>query len=163
MKILQILALILSINTCTFSQEIKYKDLFGVWQSESKEIASAWLDAYQFFADGRFVFNLNQYDEAKRVLAIKGHYRIVEDTLFFKIESTIELIGGYFVRNSLTNIHGSWSLSGDVIRKEIKHPEKTEQIAVIKRYGEEHQELNCILIDEVIYYKIYSNPEDYLR
>lgn len=160
MKILQILVFLLSVSACSFSQGITHNELSGVWQCESKEIASAWLDTYQFYSDGRFIFNLNQYDEARRVLAIKGRYRIVKDTLFFKIETTIELTGGHFERNTLTSTHGSWSLSGDLVKKEIKQPEKEEQIAMIKQCSEKQQP-DCILIDGNAYYKISSNPEDY--
>jgi hypothetical protein len=160
MKILQILVFLLCVNACSFSQNIAHNELLGVWQCESKEIASAWLDTYQFYADGHFVFNLNQYDEARRVLAIKGHYRIVKDTLFFKVEATIELIGGYFERNTLTTTHGSWSLVGDLVKKEIKQPEKEEQTAMIKQYCEKQQS-KCIFIDGSVYYKISSNPDDF--
>jgi len=160
MKTLHILLFILNLSACSFSQSITHDEILGLWQCESKEIASAWLDTYQFYSDGRFVFNLNQYDEAKRVLAIKGHYRIVEDTLFFKVEATIELVEGYFARNTLTNTHGSWSLAGDLVKKEIGQPEKEEQIALINKC-EEKQQFNCIIIDGSVYYKISSNPDDF--
>ena len=160
MRTVQILILLLSLSACSSSQVLVNKELTGVWQNETKEIASGWLDTYQFFDDSHFIFNLNQYDEARRVLSLKGHYRIKGDTLFFKVDSTVELVGGYFERSTFTSIHGSWSLSGNVTKKEIKLPDTEEQYAIIKRCNEEKQ-IDCILIDESIYYKMSSKPEDY--
>lgn len=160
MKLFFLVLGLFSINFCSHSQELKVKDLSGVWQSESNEIASAWLDVYQFFPDCSFVFNLNQYDEARRVVSINGHYRINADTIFFTVEKTIELQGGYFERNLLTTIHGSWALTGDVIQKEIIQPKKEEQYAIIKPCIDKNL-LTCLMFDRINYFKISSKPEEY--
>jgi len=160
MKALGLVVLFLSIKACTYSQFIMSDEILGVWQSESDEIAGAWLDTYQFYSDGRFVFNLNQYDEARRVNSIKGHYRLSKDTLFLKVESTIELIDGYFERNTLTSVHGSWSLAGNVIEKEIKQPVIKENYTIVKRCSEKTKTF-CMLIDGAKYFRISQNPNDY--
>jgi hypothetical protein len=142
-----------------FAQSCK-DDILGVWQYESKEIGSAWLDTYQFFSDGTFIFNLSQYDEIKRIIAIKGHYRLTKEAICFKVEYTTELVGGHIVRDNLTSIHGSWALSGNFIKKEIKQPDTKDEYAPIS-FLKESTGSDCILIDGRKFYRISKDPTAY--
>jgi len=159
MKHVFIVPLLLFLNTNLFAQ-LNVNDITGVWQYESCEIGSAWLDTYHFFSNGEFVFNLSQYDEIKRIIAIKGHYRLIKDSIYFKIEYTTELFGGYIVRDNLTKIHGSWALSGNPIQKDIKQSEIREEYATLK-FCKEKIGVPCILIDGRKFYRISNDPKEY--
>lgn len=66
----------------------------GVWQ-DIPEVASGWGNAFQFFADGRFVFNHSQMDCGKRELSYSGHWRTTDSGLTVSIEKRRILMGGH--------------------------------------------------------------------
>lgn len=156
MKHIIIVFSLISLHISLLAQ-VSSKNILGVWQYESSEIGSAWLDTYQFYSDGTFIFNLSQYDEIKRIIAIKGHYRLVNDSIYFKIEYATELSGGRIIRDNLTKIHGSWALHGSSIQKDILQPVAKEEYASIKFC----KEVNCMLIDGRKFYRVNNDPKKY--
>lgn len=145
----------LFLSSCVLAQT----NIVGVWQSESPEIGSAWLDTYQFFSNGKFSFNVNQYDELARIISIKGKYRIAKDTLFLRVESFVENQGGYISRSTFSSLHNSWSIDGNIKVIEVKQSEIKEEPISLKIFKKEDKE--CLLMDNAIFYRIYDNPNKY--
>ncbi len=147
--------------TISCNSQNKIDDISGVWQLNSPEIGSGYLDNYQFFKNGEFKFNLNQYDELKTIVAIKGKYSISKDSIFFKAQTIEEHTGkDRLVRSRTTSLHDSWSLIGDYKISEITLKQQ-ETISATLEFGKNSKGQISILIDGTEYFQIIRDPEDY--
>jgi hypothetical protein len=70
-------------------------ELTGIWQDVEFN-ASGWSNTWQFFDDGRFIFNYSQMDCAKRERSYSGHWKAVGPVLQLSIERRKVLVGGRF-------------------------------------------------------------------
>src|SRR5437879_4966687 len=68
--------------------------LRGVWQDDSV-YASGWSNVFQFYDDGRYIFNHNTMDCAKRELSYSGRWSINKNNLVLSIEKRRRLVGGH--------------------------------------------------------------------
>ena len=135
-------------------------DIIGIWQLSTPEIGSGYLDNYQFFPDGKFVFNINEYDELKHIVAIKGRYIVSTDSITIEPISLITYSGNKLDRSSSTSMHDSWSLCGSRIKNEIfleNQPTFTVKLVLIKKQAGP----NSILIDGREYFMITKDPFEY--
>ncbi len=153
-----IFAFFLYINTSIIAQTVKLEQLYGRWQNKSSSVSAGSLDTYRFYSDGRFIFDLSEYDGSKRIIAIKGHYRLSCDTIFFKVEYTTELLDGEVVRDIENTEHGSWSIQGKVKVVDIKQPQSCESFAIIKICMDK-SDVSCILLDRDKYFRINKNSD----
>jgi len=147
--------------SCYSQTKMKDADIIGVWQLGSFEISSGYLDNYQFFKNGEFRFNLNQYDELKLIISIKGTYSISHDSISFKPYSLIKITGGdQLIRNPTCTLHDSWSLDGKISTIEIKLNRQEISLAslIIGKPKDWHAN---ILIDGRQFFKILTNPDEY--
>lgn len=147
---------IIALNACGQSSK---EELIGIWQAGSDKESSAWLDNYQFFLDGKFIFNFNQYDGSKRIISIKGKYELHNDTLILIIEYSVEAMGGYIVRGS-SAWEDEWVLQ-DAKIKEIKYDSPKKEITFIEKCNDHISTFPCIMIEKRKYYKMQSDPTKY--
>ena len=134
-------------------------DIVGVWQAERYDEAAAWPDAYQFFADYKFVFNFSQYDGSKRILRIVGTYKIENGTLLLQIESTVEAVGGYLTRSTITSLSDSWELtdySVQIVKQTNKEPEVVKLKQCEGTYPKE-----CLLLGGRKYFRMDKDATKY--
>jgi hypothetical protein len=134
-------------------------DIVGVWQAERYDEGSGWPDAYQFFSDKRFVFNFSQYDGSKRILRIQGTYKIENETLLLTIENTIEAVGGYLTRSTITSLSDSWELTDYTVKTVKQNNEEPEVVKLKRCQGSFPKE--CILLDARKYFKMDKDPLKY--
>ena len=164
MKALHVLIIFpLLISYDSFAQQknvITQEELVGIWQVNSDEIASGWLDSYRFFDNKEFIFSPNQFDGLRRIISINGTYRIVNNKLYIKVASTDEVEGGHIERSHLTTLSDTWEIDGGVIKKVIQ-PERDEEVIEIKRCNNEISKKICILLDGRKYYKLENDPTNY--
>ncbi|MDZ4204208.1 MAG: hypothetical protein U1C46_05260 [Bacteroidales bacterium] len=164
MKYLSVLFIMFSFSCCAQNcQQKNYitpNELIGIWQADNNEESSAWFDVYRFFDNGKFIFNPNQYDGLKRVLSITGKYRIVDNYLYLKINSTTEIVGGYIVRSTITVFSDSWEIEGGEI-KEFEHPNIDEEVVKVQQYQIDASNEISIILDNRKYYKMQSDPTKY--
>jgi hypothetical protein len=135
-------------------------DIIGIWQLSTPEIGSGYLDNYQFFPDGKYVFNINEYDELKHIVAIKGRYIVSKDSLTIEPISLITCSGNKLDRSSSTSMHDSWSLSGTRIKSEIfleNQPAFTVKLVLVMK-EEGHK---SILIAGLEYFLVTKDPNEY--
>ena len=158
-NLLIFLVFILFASNCV-SQDRNYKtDIIGVWQLGSSEISSAYLDNYSFFPHGEFIFNVNEYDELKQVVAIKGTYTVYPDSINFKPNSIITHDQVKTLERSMfTSVHDSWSIDWKTYNKEtiLENPEEFSATLEFKKTDDNKV---YILIDGNKYYMINKNPE----
>ena len=161
MKYLIILFLLISFNCKAqnyISRDTITKDeLIGIWQLGNDSEGDAWPEVYRFFSDGKFIFNLSQYDGLKRILAINGRYRIIKNTIYLNVKSTTEIIGGNIVPTNLSSY--DWRIDGGKI-KDIMQPKTEEQVIDIKQ-GQSESKFRCFLFNSQKYYKMDGNPKKY--
>jgi hypothetical protein len=133
------------------------QNIVGLWQSGSAEITAAYLDTYQFFPDGTFRFNTNQYDELRRIISLGGNYKLEGDRIRFTVKYSIEVIGGTFSRTEIGTGSDSWSIENGVIKNfPIQKPK--EDIASFSF----NESQNILLIDKRKFFKIHDDPNDFL-
>jgi hypothetical protein len=159
----KILLLIVAIGSCSQSTSEKkvdtLLDLVGVWQAERYDEADAWPDTYQFFTDGKFVFNFSQYDGSKRILRIHGRYLTSNDSVFLNIESTVEAVGGYLTRSTITSLSDTWELT-DYSVQTIKQSKREPEIIKVRQCQTTYPK-ECLLFDGRKYFRMDKDPTKY--
>ncbi|MGC3946373.1 MAG: hypothetical protein QM762_17945 [Chryseolinea sp.] len=153
-----ILLLLLTVN-CS-AQTSESKSIVGVWQADSHLESSAWPDTYQFFADGRFVFNFSQYDGAKRILRILGTYTFKERKIKLFVATTVEAVGGHLTRSTITSLSDSWELVDYTIATFKQDPDEPEEISIKECKGGDNPK-PCALFDSRTYFRMDSDPLKY--
>ena len=152
-RILIIIILFISFNSiCQTSVNNENKDIIGVWQAETKEVSSGYLDLYRFYKNNKFIFEPSQYDGLKRIAQIAGTYKIDKDKIVFYVNSISELVGNKIERSMITTLSDSWAIdAGKLITKKIKSSPQKAKFEICKSI-EDNQ--NCLKIDDRLFYKI---------
>lgn len=164
MRFLSVIFILFSLSlygqNCLQEDIHKPSELIGIWQADNNEDGSAWPDVYRFFDNKKFIFNPNQYDGLKRIFAINGTYRIVENKLYLKVISTTEIEGGHIVRSTITTLSDSWEIVGGK-EKEVKQRNKDEEFIEIQQCNNDISKESCIILDGRKYYKMQNDPSKY--
>lgn len=148
--------IVIFISTFFYSlSQINQNELIGVWQSNSQEMSSAYLETYQFFENGSFKFNTNQYDGLRRVICIGGNFKVSKNSISLKITYIVENEGGSIAKDELTTLNNSWSIKGGEIKKKELAKSVLEVISIEKTNLKDSISL---YFDGQIYYKILSDP-----
>ena len=158
MKNFKIVLFIIACNISLYSQVIENKDVVGIWQFNNKNIAAGWLDNYQFFSNGKFLFNTNQNDSTKRIISIGGTYKIKDSLLTLQSTFSKEIQGGYLVRSNTAGGSGWEIKGGKVIVIKYKY-KKISSLKIEKCLNKE--DIPCILIDKRIHFKLDDDPSNY--
>lgn len=154
MKKLTLLLLIIIKCSCLQAQS-----LVGIWQLNTPEVSSGYLDTYQFFSNGTFRFNSSQYDALRRVITIGGKYKVQKDKLTFSVEYTMEKVGGVFKVGDIASGSDSWSITGGQIKR-VPLLKTITQYASIEA-GIKDKEVDVIKINKAKYYKVDNDPENF--
>jgi hypothetical protein len=155
----KILLLVLLINLLNYSQTLKKENIVGIWQANTNIIGSGYQETYQFFINGNFIFHTNQNDGLQRILEIKGSYILVADTIYLKVKSTIEKIGGKICRSEITTLSDSWEII-DCQLKEINQSSYEVQNIIYEPCKDKSE--NCLILDKSnAYYRINKDPNKY--
>jgi hypothetical protein len=136
------------------------KDLVGIWQAGGGGFASDWANNYQFFANGKFIFNYNRMIfNGKRIVSVTGTYSISGDSIKFQVHETEELVGGKMIRGA-SGSEEEWILEG---AKQVtaKQAGSAAEIAIVRQCEKDVSSLPCIFIDGRKYAKVRNNPNDY--
>lgn len=131
------------------------KSIAGYWQGGSPATSDARPNCYRFFNDGKFSFELSQYDETRRILSLHGTYRIKDGVLLLIITHRFELQGGSVVWNP--QAQNGWSIEGGKSVKIVQINAQEEEISleVCQPIGGRP----CIKIGGDMYSQISSNPK----
>jgi len=159
MKNVVINILIIFSSIVCFSQNYNEKNNFvGIWQADTTIEGSAWLDNYQFFANGNFIFNFNEYDSNKRLDCLKGKYRLSKDTMYLIVENIVEVTDGKLTRGA-TSWEDEWLLK-NIKTHEIKNTDLTEYKVQLSSCNYKSL-MPCIVFDNRKYFKLKNDPNDY--
>ena len=138
--------------------------IIGVWQSGTAVESDALHDTYTFYPNGRFIFTFNRYLGANRVKSLSGKYRIDNDTLFIKVETRKEIVGG-IIRNSYNpGASLGWIIDGGK-EKTIKQYDKDWTSCILEVCkseilddGDTKRAVKCLWIFDTQYYRIRASP-----
>jgi hypothetical protein len=142
---------------------INQHQLIGVWQSNSSRLGDALLVHYQFFQNGEFVYHFSEYDDANRVLALKGHYRLVGDLIYMSVHSRTERTGGYFTKGSPGFQDSPFVLEGSTIEtfNQVDTVSKNDPFLLSVFQTNKTGKIIGLKIDSHKYYKLSDNPSKY--
>ena len=107
----------LIITTPCFSQQtndsaINQSDIVGVWQIRSSVVSSALQANFRFFKTGKFIYNLDNYNDLNPIYSISGLYKIDKNILYLKIEQINQLTGFKVVESNPAFQFGPFILDG---------------------------------------------------
>jgi hypothetical protein len=155
----KILALYIALSVNILSQELTNIELIGVWQKGSEIVGSGYSDCYQFYPNGKFIFNFSQSNDSRRIISIQGYYRLDKDSLITKIESRTEKIGGY-IRRGFLGYEAEWCLDS-AKTKVFKQSNTKEESYRLKLF--QGSVLNFVIEsrEDLHYFKISSDPDSY--
>lgn len=106
----KILVLIIMLQSIQFSfgqvasktnDSVSKDDLVGVWQFSSPKIGGGVLESFKFFKDGRFVYTFDPVTDNKKIVSMKGTFRIDKNKLCLKVSSLTEVVGGDIVSGAM--------------------------------------------------------------
>jgi|GEM_PF-768179 len=139
---------------------VRQQQIIGVWQVSTVKVGDALRENFQFFPDGKFVYNFSQYDDAQRVLALRGHYRLANGMLYMNVESRDEISGGYFTKGSPGFQRSPFVLEEGKVKTITQIDSAGAKdpfiIKVCKR--NESGKIVCIQIDSYSYYRLSDDP-----
>ena len=152
-RIFIIIILLISFNSiCQTSVNTENKNIIGIWQAETNEVSSGYLDTYRFYENNKFAFEPSQYDGLKRIVQIAGTYKIDNAKIVFYVHSIKELVGNKIERSMITTLSDSWAIDGGkLVTKKIKSSPQDATFEFCKS-NEDNQ--NCLIIDGRLFYKI---------
>lgn len=116
------LLLFIFLNSCGPGK----KDITGVWQ-DLPMAASGWSDTYQFFANGKYIFNYSTMDCEKRIIRHLGEYKFQSDTSILLITKTRTIIEGGKLVPAMGSCGTDFQLEDGIIKEiQLTNPEKTQ-------------------------------------
>lgn len=137
---------------------IDRKEVVGLWQGDSKIIASAWGDTYSFRSDGTFTFYVSQFNELSRLVSITGTYRIDSNILKLNIKSRKEHTGGVIERGN-PGFEGDWTFRDTKVIEIIQDTKQSNEVYI--EWCDTSPKHQCLFMGFRKFYKISSNPNGY--
>ncbi len=136
------------------------KDIIGVWQEKTPQMADAWLACLQFYRDGKFAYHRSQYEDLNPFLSVYGHYRLKGNTLYLKVKNRREWRAGDLINPSTGLQPGIFVLDGG---KAVTVPQKdtSREIAVAISVCDKTGATPCILFNSESYFRLSTNPTVY--
>ncbi|KAA2238605.1 hypothetical protein F0L74_20490 [Chitinophaga agrisoli] len=136
------------------------KDIIGVWQEKTPQMADAWLACLQFYRDGKFAYHRSQYEDLNPFLSVYGRYRIKGNTLYLKVKNRREWRAGDLINPSSGLQPGIFVLDGG---KAVTVPQKdtSREIAVAISVCDKTGATPCILFNSDSYFRLSTNPTVY--
>src|SRR5262249_30856575 len=136
-------------------------DLVGVWQSKTPVISSTLQANFQFYANGKFVYNVSGYADLNPLYNVSGSYKLADSIIGLKIEQ-YKVLSGFKVQAADHGFEfGSFDLdSGKVVTVMQNNSTYDEHTFSVVR-SSKIKFKNCIEIDSDKYYKISNNPAQY--
>lgn len=127
-------------------------NLVGIWQADQPVVGSALGDAYRFYGNGTFEFQVSVDNTVSRLNTISGSYSLSDSNLTLKVEKIIENVGGNFTYEPDVDY---WAFAGTrTVEKSVKTSPMIFTITVAPTdNGNE-----CVQINMTKYYKVSSNP-----
>lgn len=101
-----------------FSQSDLERSIIGIWQVNTSDVGSGYLDTYKFYEGNRFSFSPDENEGLRTVISIEGRYSIQGDTLSLLLEHMLILKKGIPVVSETLGGSG-WELTGHK-RKKVK-------------------------------------------
>ena len=138
--------------------------IIDVWPSGTAVESDALHDTYTFYPNGKFIFTFNRYLGANRVKSLSGKYRIDKDSLFIKVITRKEIVGGIISNSYNPGASLGWIISGGK-EKIIKQLDKDWtscflevcKSEIVEDYDSKRA-VKCLWIFDTQYYKIRDSP-----
>lgn len=158
-RLIGAIALIICINpTPSHGQDDSFV-LTGIWQEDLPMIASGWATNYQFFEDGRVNYNHNQMDCGDSLITESGTYKFKNGVVKIKITELTYIAGG-----ELQKATGSCGSEYEIVGGEVqtKRYKRTLKFKIVEAEPlEDYDYLDRILIEEVSWFRMAHDPNDY--
>jgi tetratricopeptide (TPR) repeat protein len=137
--------------------------IIGIWQN-SPHMASGWGDTFTFYPNRKIISRYSQMDCSKRIISKTGLWKISNNVLHIEFNNQKEIVGGKEIPSdgscgSETQIEG-----GQIVDKELESEIVDYSISFsISKNNKLNIKSNLpsIEIDNIIYWRHRSNPEDY--
>lgn len=129
-------------------------DLTGVWQI-TDGMAAGWSDAYQFFADHKFIFHASQMKLSERQRSSSGTWNLEKDKLTLVVSEVTEIVGG-------APANDGTEYSDEIIGgKEIKHPATGIMVFDVKKMPRSATGYPSLMLGSTQIWRFSENPFDY--
>jgi len=131
------------------------QSLTGVWQEQTPDVSSGYLNTYSFPDDSTILFKPNTYFGLKRIVSLEGKYKFdkTKNLLYVTILYTNEIVGGTIERSkeegTATDL---WAIEGGQ-EKKIKLPKPVKATISIE-FKKSDKDAQLMLLDKKKYYKV---------
>jgi hypothetical protein len=136
---------------------ISKKDIVGVWQEGSPSVGAGYGTYFQFYKDGRFIYNTSGYDQTHILYNIYGKYRLEGNALLLKVKYRKELRDADVAQTESAMESGLFKFEGGKAVT-IQQKDTTEMYFNLTKDAKKYNKI-CIKIENDKYYKVESNPD----
>jgi hypothetical protein len=144
------------LNVESADAQITKLSMVGVWMVGAPKTGSAFPAHYQFFADGKFVYHVSEYDERKKLLTAGGTYSVDNGILKLMITYRTELVGGELVQGGAGFQQEELVLEGG---KSVRIIQKSKEPIEIQVESCKNKDgFICMKLQNNIYYRMSKNP-----
>ncbi|WP_209143478.1 MULTISPECIES: hypothetical protein [Niastella] len=147
----------------TDSPAISNNTIVGVWQANTDVVASALKVNFQFFKDGRFIYNTDSYNALNPLISIIGVYKIEKNILYLKIQSTKQLTGFKIAASEPAFQFGSFQIDGGKITTIKQNDTDYDEHEIKAMADKKAPKKKVIKIDSETYYKVSDNPDKFSK
>lgn len=144
----------------------KKNDLIGVWQNINV-VAAGWSNAFQFLANGKFIFHTSQMDCESRNRSFSGAWKVEQGYLFLEASSEQIIVGGELVE-AMGSCGTDKDIEGGVLEEHDISPAKVMKLKISeiqidrgKNRFDENYEMKMVDIDGNKYWKFEDDPSKY--
>jgi hypothetical protein len=143
------------------SNQISQEFLIGIWQINTDVISSSLHKTIQFFADKKFVYTMDKYNDLNPIISISGKYKTESGGLSLLIEEITQL-SGYKIEEADHGFQfGLFQLSGGKTVV-IKQKDSEFTFHELKKIYAGSKKGSVIMIDNEKYFKFSDNPHKYM-
>jgi len=129
--------------------------LIGVWQFSSSKVGAGLLENFKFFKDGAFIYSFDPVSENKKLVNIKGMFRVHKNELYLKISSLTEAVGGNVVSGAVGTDLDVFVIDKAVVKERKVSPSNELDALFITVLDEKGRSL---MINNKKFFKLTSDP-----
>ena len=145
------------------SSVVSNKTIIGVWQAGTALVSSALKANFQFYKEGKFVYNTDSYDDLNPLKSITGVYKIEKNTLYLKIKETKQVTGFKVVESEPSFQFGSFRIDGGKVEIIKQNDSTYSEHSINVDTDKKVPQKKAIKIDGEVYYKVAGNSDEHSR
>lgn len=149
------------IASSTNNSALSNTEIIGVWQINNSTIGNGLAECFRFYSNGKFVYEYDPSDDTRKIVKLKGRYRLEDNQLFITILSRVERVGGRIATGAGGTDEYLFTFDNDKMKETIEQGPKELDPLIISKINKKLKRLD-VYINNRRYFKVSSNPDKFV-